>query len=147
MVKKDLGRFIKVQETDYAIALAEIRSGKKSSHWMWYIFPQLCDLGHSDISLFYAIADLKEATEYLDHPVLGFRLREIASELLRLEQTNASLIFGFPDDVKLRSSMTLFAIADGSADNIFKKVIDRYFKGQFDQKTLDLLQHQEKSEQ
>ena len=108
----DLSRFLKAQEGDYERALGEIRSGRKRSHWMWYIFPQIQGLGFSSTAQYYAIRDLQEAKDYLAHPVLGTRLKEISSALLDLEGLSASEIFGYPDDLKLRSSMTLFRMAD-----------------------------------
>src|SRR5438270_10060514 len=104
-----LKRFIDAQERDYEIALAEIKNGRKRSHWMWYIFPQVKGLGFSSTSQHYGIANLKEAEAYLRHPVLGPRLIAISNELLNLENKNATDIFGNPDDMKLRSAMTLFA--------------------------------------
>ncbi len=138
-MEKDLNRFLIAQENSYEIALSEIKLGKKRSHWMWYIFPQYQGLGQSNTSKSYAIKSSKEAEEFLNHPVLGIRLREISSELLKLEKTNALSIFGSPDDLKLKSSMTLFFSVDDTDDSIFKKVLDRYFEGLFDHKTLKLI--------
>ncbi|SNV41665.1 Uncharacterized conserved protein [Chryseobacterium taklimakanense] len=132
----DLGRFLEAQETMYETALSEIKSGKKQSHWMWYIFPQIAGLGFSETAQFYAIQNLKEATEYLDHAVLGNRLREISAEVLRLEGRDANEIFGFPDDLKLHSSMTLFAFADQSEDNVFQEVLKKYFDRKMDEQTV-----------
>ncbi len=132
----DLGRFLEAQETMYETALSEIKSGKKQSHWMWYIFPQIAGLGFSETAQFYAIQNLKEATEYLDHAVLGNRLREISAEVLRLEGRDANEIFGFPDDLKLHSSMTLFAFADQSEDNIFQEILKKYFDRKMDEQTV-----------
>src|ERR1700733_8570702 len=100
-----LERFVKAQERDYAVALSEIKSGRKCSHWMWYIFPQVAGLGFSEMSRYYGIKDLHEAAEYLAHPLLGKRLMEIASALLELPGNDATAIFGSPDDLKLHSSM------------------------------------------
>ncbi|OWY19770.1 DUF1810 domain-containing protein [Sphingobacteriales bacterium UPWRP_1] len=136
---KDLSRFLAAQNTDYQIALSEIKSGKKLSHWMWYIFPQLKGLGFSSTSMYYAINDLGEAIEYLNHPILGTRLKEICNELLKLEQSNPTSIFGKPDDLKLKSCMTLFLKADTTSESVFKKVIDKFFEGQVDNKTIKLL--------
>ena len=108
----DLSRFLKAQEYDYDQALREIRAGRKRSHWMWYIFPQIQGLGFTRTSEFYAIRDLDEAKAYLADPVLGARLKEISSALLDLDGLSASEIFGYPDDLKLRSCMTLFCLAD-----------------------------------
>jgi len=132
-----LDRFIKAQETDYAIALAEIRNGRKRSHWMWYIFPQYKGLGFSSTSQYYAIQNKKEAEEYLAHPVLGKRLLEISEVLLELESNDAGKVMGYPDDMKLRSSMTLFYLV--SDNEVFKKVLDKFFDGKIDTKTEKLL--------
>lgn len=138
-MNQELSKFLVAQENDYATALSEIKSGRKKTHWMWYIFPQIAGLGQSEISKYYAIRDLDEAKTYLNHPVLGYRLKEICGELLRLPEANANKIFGYPDDLKLKSSMTLFKEAEQSAVNIFKKVLDRYFMGKPDIKTLQIL--------
>ena len=122
-----LNRFIKAQENDFENALSEIKSGKKTSHWMWYVFPQFRGLGLSETSKYYSIQDLKEATEYLNHPVLGFRIRQITNELLLLNEINARNVFGTPDDKKLKSSMTLFASVDTSVEKPFKRVLDKFF--------------------
>ena len=134
----DLSRFLKAQEHDYARALSEIRSGRKRSHWMWYIFPQVQGLGFSSTAQYYAIQNLEEAKEYLAHPVLGARLKEISSALLELEGLSASEIFGYPDDLKLCSSMTLFQLADLDCD-IFREVIEKYYDGVPDSKTVRIL--------
>jgi len=134
----DLTRFIDAQQNDYENALSEIRAGRKRSHWMWYIFPQIGGLGFSEMSRRYAIKDLQEAKEYLRHPVLGRRLKEISSVLLNLQENNATQIFGTPDDMKLRSSMTLFASVS-DADEVFEKVLDKYFGGKRDEATLNRL--------
>jgi len=133
-----LKRFIDAQQRDYEIALTEIRSGRKRSHWMWYIFPQVKGLGFSSTAQHYGIADLKEAEAYLRHPVLGPRLIAMSQELLALENTNASHIFGSPDDMKLRSAMTLFASVKDS-DPVFQQVLDKYFQGKTDLQTLTIL--------
>lgn len=133
-----LDRFIEAQNGSYEMALAEIHSGRKRSHWMWYIFPQLSGLGFSETSRYYAIKNLDEATAYLRHPVLGRRLVEICTALLQLKSNNAGDIFGNPDDMKLRSSMTLFAEVEGT-NKAFNLVLDKFFKGLKDDKTLRLL--------
>ena len=135
-----LTRFIEAQEHSYQQALAEIQVGRKTSHWMWYIFPQIKGLGFSQLSKYYAIQNIQEAQDFLTHPILGQRLREISKTLLAIEEQEANAIFGSPDDLKLQSSMTLFAIADVSADNLFQKVLDKFFNGNFDDKTLEKLQ-------
>ncbi len=134
----NLGRFVNAQENVYANALAELRNGRKRSHWMWFIFPQIEGLGRSEMARFYAVQNLEEARQYLRHPVLGKRLLECAETLLSLDDRSASDIFGFPDDMKLRSSMTLFARAAGP-DSVFVRVLERYFNGEEDQTTLDIL--------
>ena len=133
----DLSRFLKAQEQDYERALSEIRSGRKRSHWMWYIFPQIQGLGFSSTAQYYAIRDLQEAKDYLQHPVLGPRLKEISSALLELEGLSASEIFGYPDDLKLRSSMTLFRMADLDCP-IFLEVLEKYYDGEPDFRTVEL---------
>ena len=137
--KKDLSRFVEAQKRDFPQALSEIKSGRKRSHWMWYIFPQLEGLGRSSTSEFYGIKDLSEAEAYLHHPVLGSRIAEISNELLRLKTTNATAVFGSPDDLKLKSSMTLFANVPG-APPVFQQVLEKFFGGSQDKKTLELLQ-------
>lgn len=137
----DLTRYIEAQEKQYAIALAEMKAGHKTSHWMWFIFPQIAGLGFSDVSKFYAIKNLEEANAYLAHEVLGKRLKEISNVLLMQDTDNANLIFGSPDDLKLHSSMTLFAIADEeNPDNVFEKVLTKYFKGKYDRRTVEILE-------
>lgn len=135
----DLERFLKAQTNSYENALAEIKLGKKISHWMWYIFPQFKGLGHSETSKFYAIKDIQEAREYLNHPILGKRLREISNELLNLKVNDPKQIFGSPDFLKLQSSMTLFDILEQSEENVFQLVLEKFYKGQKDIKTLELL--------
>jgi uncharacterized protein (DUF1810 family) len=135
----DLSRFLKAQENTFHVALSEIKSGRKRSHWMWYVFPQFKGLGFSETSKYYAINNLEEALDYLNHPILGERLKLITIELLALHEKNAYLIFGNPDDLKLKSSMTLFAAIDNSDENIFKLVLDKFFNGQCDYKTIRLI--------
>lgn len=118
----NLNRFLEAQKDDYEIALSEIRAGRKSSHWMWYIFPQFKGLGNSSASMFYGIKDKEEARSFLNHPLLGFRLLQISAELLHLEESNATKIMGRPDDLKLKSCMTLFLEIDNSKDSVFRKV-------------------------
>lgn len=135
----NLNRFLEAQKDDYEIALSEIRAGIKSSHWMWYIFPQYKGLGYSSTSKFYEIKDTEEARSFLNHPLLGSRLLQISAELLNLEENNATKIMGRPDDLKLRSCMTLFLEIDNSEDIVFRKVLEKFFEGQTDQRTLKLL--------
>lgn len=134
----DLQRFLEAQEDDFELALSEIKSGRKESHWMWYIFPQIAGLGFSSTSIFYAIKDLTEAEEYLNHPILGERLIEISEALLEIKGKTAFQIFGSPDDMKLKSSMTLFA-ALNETNPIFQKVLDKYFDGAKDELTMQIL--------
>jgi uncharacterized protein (DUF1810 family) len=134
----DLDKFLEAQDRDYAGALAEIKNGRKYGHWIWYIFPQVVGLGMSSTSTFYGIQNLEQATRYLQHPVLGARLIEISNAMLALEGKTANQILGSPDDLKLRSSMTLFSLVE-HADGVFQAVLNKYFNGQPDQKTLEIL--------
>lgn len=140
--KNDLQRFIDAQANDYSEALSEIINGRKRTHWMWYIFPQIKGLGMSETSRLYAIKDLREAAEFLNHPVLGSKLIRICNELLNLKSNDAHSIFGSPDDLKLRSSMTLFSSVP-SANPVFQKVLDKFFEGKKDEKTLAILEKTE----
>jgi uncharacterized protein (DUF1810 family) len=134
----DLNRFLTAQERDYERALTEIKNGLKRSHWMWYIFPQIAGLGLSETSRLYAIKDKAEAEAYLLHPILGSRLIEISKALVDLEDNHATRIFGSPDDLKLKSSMTLFAALPGT-DPVFTQVLIKYFNGIKDWETLRLI--------
>lgn len=134
----DLQRFLDAQEHDFEIALAEIRRGRKQSHWMWYIFPQIAGLGFSETARFYAIKDKTEAENYLAHPTLGKRLIEISSALMEIKGKTANQIFGSPDDMKLKSSMTLFGALD-AANPVFQKVLDKYFDGAKDLRTIQII--------
>ena len=134
----DLQRFLQAQETVYQRALAELRSGLKQTHWMWFIFPQIEGLGRSETSHFYAVKSIGEARQYLDHPVLGARLVECAEAVLAVEGRSAAQMLGYPDDLKLKSSMTLFEQADG-AGSVFARVMDKYFAGERDAATLAIL--------
>lgn len=138
-MQKDLDRFIEAQNSSYATALAEVRSGRKQSHWMWYIFPQLTELGYSQTAKHYAIEDIAEATAYLQHAILGKNLVRISKALFEVERKTAHDIFGTPDDLKLRSSMTLFAQVRDTHP-IFQRIIDKYFDGKPDPLTLELLE-------
>ena len=133
----DLSRFLDAQRYDYDTALREIRSGRKRSHWMWYIFPQIQGLGFSSTAQYYAIRDLEEAKDYLAHPVLGARLKEITAALLSLDGLSAHEIFGYPDDLKLRSCMTLFSLA-APDEPLFSDVIEKYYGGDADSRTVQL---------
>lgn len=139
----DLRRFLDAQAQSYKNALNEIKQGRKQSHWMWYIFPQISGLGFSSTSRHYALRDLEEATAYLQHPVLGSRLQEITEVLLSLPEKNATQIFGSPDDLKLKSSMTLFRQVSGASE-IFENVLKTYFNGSSDSRTLAILNSQER---
>jgi uncharacterized protein (DUF1810 family) len=131
-------RFLDAQNQSYFTALAEIKAGRKTTHWMWFIFPQIKGLGQSETSKYYAIHDLQEATEYLNHPVLGKHLIEISEVLLTIEGKSAREILGTPDDIKLQSSMTLFANVP-DAGPVFNKVIAIYFDGVYDARTMGLI--------
>jgi uncharacterized protein (DUF1810 family) len=135
---QSLYRFVKAQQQDYPRALSEIRNGKKKGHWMWYIFPQIAGLGQSATSRRFAIKDLDEATAYHNDPLLGARLIEIASALLDLKTEDAVEIFGGIDSLKLRSCMTLFAQVQ-NANPVFRRVLEKFFDGQPDSRTLELL--------
>lgn len=134
----DLSRYTRAHRGNYARALSEIRAGRKTSHWMWYIFPQLQGLGRSDTSRYYALKGLEEARAFLADPVLGRNLLEICRALLALPTDSALEVLGAPDNLKLRSSMTLFAQAD-QGNPIFPAVLDKFFGGRPDAKTLALL--------
>jgi uncharacterized protein (DUF1810 family) len=134
----DLKRFLEAQANDFETALAEIRRGRKQSHWMWYVFPQIAGLGFSSTSKFYAIKDRGEAETYLAHPVLGKRLVEISNALLEIEGKTTNQIFGSPDDLKLKSSMTLFGALENT-NPVFQKVLDKYFSGEQDRRTLEMI--------
>jgi uncharacterized protein (DUF1810 family) len=131
----DLERFVDAQAADYDRALAEIKSGAKRSHWIWYVFPQVDGLGSSSMSKRYAIKSVDEARAYLAHPVLGPRLIEICEATLVIEGKSAHDIFGSPDDMKLKSCATLFASVSSPA-SVFERLLDKFFKGERDRKTL-----------
>jgi uncharacterized protein (DUF1810 family) len=133
-----LERFLKAQENVYEQALAEVKNGRKTSHWMWFIFPQVKGLGISETARYYSIENQKEAEDYLNHPILGKRLKEITTALLATGATDANKVFGYPDNLKLKSSMTLFASLPGSP-SIFREVLEQFFNGQEDERTLALL--------
>ena len=137
-MKDTLERFTEAQARNYADALAEIRDGRKRTHWMWYVFPQIQGLGHSEWARFYALRDLQEAAAFLAHPVLGPRLLDISQALLGLASCDAHAIMGSPDDLKLKSSMTLFAALPG-APPVFQQVLDKFYHGAKDEKTLRII--------
>jgi uncharacterized protein (DUF1810 family) len=134
----NLARFLKAQGPVYEQAIAEIRAGRKRSHWMWYVFPQFKGLGSSPTSIHYAIGSAHEAAAYLGHPILGPRLMECSEATLQLENRSALEIFGSPDDLKLRSSSTLFA-AVSPEGSVFHRIIDKYFDGEQDVRTIELM--------
>ncbi len=135
----DLERFVTAQEPVYDQVLAELRGGRKRSHWMWFIFPQLDGLGRSPTARYYAIRGRGEAHQYLAHPLLGARLRECTEALLALPAPSISDILGFPDDLKFRSSMTLFSEMS-EPGSVFATALDRFFGGKPDDQTLQLLE-------
>ena len=140
---RDLERFVSAQAHSYDDALREVRAGRKRSHWMWYIFPQLQGLGYSSTSQYYGIRDLEEAKDYLQHPVLGPRLVEISEALLTLDTDDASAVMGYPDNLKLHSCMTLFELAAfelaSPEVHVFSRVQEKYFAGHADRRTRELL--------
>lgn len=127
----NLNRFLQAQEHVYSNVLTELQSGHKTTHWMWFIFPQIEGLGQSATARFYAIKSLDEASHYLNHPVLGARLVECSEIVLGIQDRSITDIFGWPDDLKLKSSMTLFSCVANS-NPVFGKVLDRYFQGERD---------------
>ena len=135
-----IDKFIKAQEKDYEVALNEIKGGKKRSHWIWYIFPQLSSLGFSSTAKYYGIIDLEEAKEYLKNDILRSHLEEITNELLMLPSNDILSIVSYPDNLKINSSMTLFYLA--SNNELFKKVIDKYYNSKMDENTIKLLEIQ-----
>ena len=139
----DLARFVEAQARCYTRVLEELAAGEKTSHWMWFIFPQLKGLGVSATAHHFGLAGLGEARAYLAHPLLGARLRECTHKVLELEGRTANEIFGSPDDLKLRSCLTLFAHAAGpapdAADRIFRAALAKYYRGEPDPRTLGLL--------
>jgi uncharacterized protein (DUF1810 family) len=134
----DLGRFLDAQEACFAQVLRELTAGEKRSHWMWFIFPQLRGLGSSPSAQHYGLASVAEARAYLDHPVLGARLRECTRRLLLLEGRSAAEIFGYPDELKLRSCLTLFERA-ATQEQLFSEALSKYYGGKPDPRTLELL--------
>jgi uncharacterized protein (DUF1810 family) len=137
----NLNRFVEAQAGVYERALAEVKRGQKRSHWMWFIFPQIDGLGYSSTAKFYAIKSKDEAKAYLDHPLLGTRLIECSEALMKIQGISAAEIFGYPDDLKLRSSMTLFASVS-EPNSVFSRVLEHYYEGQPDQQTLELLRRE-----
>jgi uncharacterized protein (DUF1810 family) len=134
----DLGRFVKAQGSIYERVCAELRRGRKSSHWMWFIFPQLRGLGSSGMAEKFGIASREEAAAYLDHLLLGPRLKECTALVNQIEGRSIEQIFGYPDDLKFRSSMTLFAKVSGN-DPVFEQALQKYFAGEPDSRTIEML--------
>ena len=137
----DLQIFVQAQEDIYEQALAELKNGSKESHWMWFVFPQIAGLGNSEMARKYAIPNLADAKAYLSHDLLGSRLRECTEAVLAVEGRTAHEILGSPDDVKLKSCMTLFEVADGP-DSVFSSILEKYFEGQRDERSLMILNAQ-----
>lgn len=133
-----LSRFVSAQENVYQQVLTELEQGRKRTHWIWYIFPQIDGLGHSSMAERYAIKSLDEARAYLQHPVLGARLTECTEKVIAIDGKSVATIFGYPDDLKFRSSMTLFSSIAGS-ESVFSRALEKYFHGEKDSKTLALL--------
>lgn len=137
-MKEGLDRFLTAQQDSYKTALREIQGGQKVSHWMWYIFPQIAGLGYSQMAQYYAIRDIEEAKEYLKNDILRRRLLEISQALLETESDDAAYVMGRLDDLKLKSSMTLFLLAEPECQ-VFQKVLDKFFQGEKDEKTERIL--------
>jgi len=135
----DLERFVDAQAPAYDAALGELRAGTKRTHWMWFIFPQVRGLGFSPLARRYGIASLDEARAYLAHPVLGPRLHACVDAVLTHPGRSLHAIFGSPDDLKFGSSMTLFALADGTVENVFVRALDQFCNGRRDERTLELI--------
>jgi uncharacterized protein (DUF1810 family) len=140
-MEKGLERFVTAQQNYYKTALHEIQNGQKQSHWMWFIFPQIAGLGYSETAQYYAIQDLEEAKDFLNDDTLGKNLIEISEALLHVKSDDATEVMGWPDDMKLKSSMTLFALAKPECD-VFQKVLDKFFSGKRDQRTIEMLEKQ-----
>lgn len=137
-MRDDLERFLIAQRTYYRIALQEIKNGRKRSHWMWFIFPQIVGLGHSETARYYAIKNMEEAKAYMEDYTLSSNLIEISEALLEIKSNDALEVMGWPDNLKLKSSMTLFALAKPECE-VFQKVLDKFFRGERDQRTVEIL--------
>jgi uncharacterized protein (DUF1810 family) len=133
----DLRRFVEAQAGGYERVCAELRAGRKRSHWMWFVFPQIRGLGSSPMAARYAISSLEEARAYLQHAVLGARLRECTGMVCEVKGRTVEEIFGYPDDLKFFSSMTLFAKAGGTGDEVFGRALEMYFGGEMDRGTME----------
>lgn len=138
-MNNNLERFLIAQQTYYRIALQKIKSGQKRSCWMWFIFPQIAGLGYSETARYYAIKDMDETKEYMEDYTLSSNLVEISQALLEVDSSDAPAVMGWPDDLKLKSSMTLFAMAKPECE-VFQKVLDKFFHGERDQRTIEVLQ-------
>lgn len=134
----NLKRFLTAHQTYYRTALQEIKAGQKRSHWMWFIFPQIAGLGYSETAQYYAIRDLNEAKAYMEDGTLGRNLVEVSEALLEVKSNDAGEVMGWPDNLKLKSSMTLFSLAKPECE-VFQKVLDKFFHGERDQKTVEIL--------
>ena len=134
----NLERFLDAQESTYQKALQEIKNGYKESHWIWFIFPQIKGLGYSDKSIFYGLKNIEEANAYLNHPILGERLLEICNVLINLDNNDAYSIFGSPDNLKLKSCLTLFSQVENT-NEIFDNLLSKFFNGKYDKNTLDII--------
>ncbi len=134
----DLQRFVQAQDPVFASVEAELRAGRKRTHWIWFVFPQLRGLGHSELARYYGIASLDEAKAYLAHPVLGPRLTACTNLVLAVKNVSLTQIFGTPDDLKFCSSMTLFALASAAGEPVFEQALQRYCSGKRDARTLKL---------
>lgn len=132
----DFAKFLKAQENSYDRAFLEIKQGRKRTDWIWYIFPQIDGLGKSNDSKLYSLKNIEEARSYLQHPILGSRLKLIAKQLLLFDEKNINRIFAFPDNLKIRSCMTLFLYVDDSDESVFFKVLEKYYDGIDDVETL-----------
>ena len=141
MEKIDLNRFVEAQKDDYQTALGEIKSGRKKSHWMWYIFPQIAGLGRSSTAQYYSIKNLEEAKALLEDPYLGTNLKEITAALLGLDGNDPIAVFGHIDSMKLKSSMTIFGLVSEEG-SIFQQVLDKYYGGDKDQRTIEITSQQ-----
>jgi len=137
-MNNNIERFLIAQQTYYRAALQEIKSGRKRSCWMWFIFPQIAGLGHSETARYYAIKDMDEAKTYMENYTLSSNLVEISQALLEIDSNDATAVMGRPDDLKLKSSMTLFAVAKPECE-VFQKVLDKFFHGERDQSTIEIL--------
>jgi uncharacterized protein (DUF1810 family) len=135
----NLQRFVEAQEGVIGQVCAELLAGQKRSHWMWFVFPQIRGLGSSEMAVKYAISGREEARAYLDHPVLGPRLHECAAIVVEMDGKSVEEIFGYPDNLKFHSSMTLFAEVEGPSERVFHKALTKYFGGQADKATLERL--------